>query len=355
MTEKKQQFGESSPATDKWLLSSAMQKLIRRGRSTEAVGIAICLHQLDPNYLRRRLPVIAMEDIGIGGVSLCREVTMVCSSKKWWQENVVETITSLVSGLALSVKSRAACDAFCLTESHPDRSLVQPDFLKRNRDELIDIASRKERPQLERLIALRVLGGITLADGSYRRLSKFDQGALDEVARNLNLSDVARWLIASNAKTSGMSAMLPVVYDLADGAVIKKGRAFPHAMSMVGDIPLCALDMYTRVGKAALQRFYLASPALQDFIQQQAPQGRAIKLINMAMFQIESSLLDRYLSTPELDELKNVTEDAELLALGMTDVASRFAFYDLLCKSAGSLARTRFECLGLDPLKFLSY
>ena len=352
MNAKQKQLDSFSFIPDKWLLSSALHKLIRRGQSVQSIAIALRLHATDPAYLRRRLPIIALEDIGVGELSLCKEVITVCSSKKWWQENSTATITSLVSRLAMAVKSRAACDAFCLTESHMDRSLLQTNLLKVDQYELVDIASCKERPQLDRLIALRVMGGITMTDGSYRRLSKLNVVALDLVAKNLGLSDTVRWLIACNAKTLGMAAMLPVVCDLVDGAIVKKGEAFPYAMSMVNEIPFCAWDMYTRAGKFALKQFYLSSPALQDFLHQQAPRSKAIQLINTAMFQIESSSLDQYSSTHELDKLKKATDDAEILSLGMTDISSRFALYDLLWKSAEELARARLDYLGLDPSTF---
>ena len=51
---------------DKWVLSSAVQKLIRPGNSDRAIHCALRLLQFDPSYLRRRLPVIAYEDIGLG-------------------------------------------------------------------------------------------------------------------------------------------------------------------------------------------------------------------------------------------------------------------------------------------------
>src|SRR5260221_1395547 len=55
----------------KWLLSSAVQKLIRRGRAEQAVKTALALHALDPDYLPRRLPIIAIEDSGFGNPISC--------------------------------------------------------------------------------------------------------------------------------------------------------------------------------------------------------------------------------------------------------------------------------------------
>src|SRR5258708_39704820 len=59
---------------DKWLLSSAVQKLIRRGLAEQAVKTALALHTLDPAYLPRRLPIIAFEDISVGDLEVCFDI-----------------------------------------------------------------------------------------------------------------------------------------------------------------------------------------------------------------------------------------------------------------------------------------
>jgi hypothetical protein len=212
---------------------------------------------------------------------------------------------------------------------------------------LVDMASNSERSQLDRLTALRVLGGITLGDGTYRRLSKFNAQALDQVCQNLAMPDCLRWLVARNAKVAGMAAMLPVVSGLLDGAVVSAGQEFPCSMEMIEGLPLCSLDKYTRSGKVALQRWYAESDALQDFVRQYAPHSRPMPLINMAMFQIESCALDRSVTNPDLEEMKVITDEAELSALGLTDVAHRLPLYRLLMELAGALRRHRLDCLNL--------
>lgn len=76
--------------TDKWLLSSALQKLIRRGRSIDAVVVAHRLHAVDPRYLPRRLPIIAVEDIGVGDLVCCHDAFTLCSESRWWRADAPE-------------------------------------------------------------------------------------------------------------------------------------------------------------------------------------------------------------------------------------------------------------------------
>ncbi len=346
MNENHQQPGVSGFVTDKWLLSSALQKLIRRGQSVQSIAIALRLHQVDPTYLKRRMPIIAMEDIGIGDIAVCQEVFIVCSSSKWWGTDVTKTISLLSSSMANAVKSRSACDAFCLTEVHPDHSSLLPGLLRSDTATLIRIACDVKRSQLHRLLVLRVLGGITVKEnGSYRTLSRCDLPALEAVGAALDIPPTIRWLMARQQKSAGMAAMLPIAFEAAQNAVVLEKQEFPHAMQSLDGIPLCALDQYTQLGKTALRQFYQTSTVLQKFALKHVPRRNPQALINLAMFQAESSLLDRFLSSPKLDELTDTVEEAEMRDLGMVDPANRKELYGLLKSNADHLAPIRMKNL----------
>jgi|GEM_PF-5126371 len=331
-----------SAVVDKWVLSSALQKSIRRGLAAQSQALSIRLHEIDPTYLRKRLPIITLEDIGLADAEVCQKVLEVCGSARWWREPT-ETIESLTTLMATAVKSRGACDAFCLTEVHPDRATVFAKLLPESPDKLIEVACDSGLPTLERLCALRVLGGIK--GDNYRTVSRYNPGALDAIADSLGLPPTVRVLMAGQLKTLGLAAMLPVVYELGQGHTTRQGREFPGAMETVAGIPLCALDQYTRVGKAALKAFYEGSQALKDFVHAHVRNARPQALINLAMFQAESSLLDRYLSSPGLDALNSDTEDAELLELGLADAPLRWPLYGVLSQNAGALTVIRKRML----------
>lgn len=257
-----------------------------------------------------------------------------------------KTIAFLSSSMALAVKSRSACDAFCLTEVHSDRSSLLPDLLRSDSASLIDLTCDLEKSQIDRLLALRVLGGITVKeDGSYRTLSRCDLPALDVVGKQLNLPPSIRWLMARQQKSAGMAAMLPIAFEAAQHAVVLQGREFPHAMDSVDGIPLCALDQYTQLGKTVLKQFYQSSDVLQEFAFKHVFGHSPQPLINLAMFQAESSLLDRYLSSPQLDGLTDATEAAEMRYLGMADPTYRNELYGLLRCNADKLASIRLKSL----------
>lgn len=342
-----QLVSEQPPTTaDKWLLSSALQKLIRRGMVAKAVVAAVKLHQVDPLYLRRRMPIIALEDIGVGDLTVCQEVLSLCSSSQWWADGAVKTVTFLATSMAHAIKSRAACDAFCLTEVSHDRQPLLSKLLKLDASTLVKVACDKCEPRLKRLLALRILGGITLMErGTYQTLSRCNLTALDAVAVELKVPAAVRWLMARQRKTAGMAAMLPVVFEMCHDGSVQLGAMFPRSLDVVEGLPLCTLDQYTQIGKLALKRFYLASEELQDFARLHIPCRAPQPLVNLAMFQRESSLLERYLASPKLDELREDTEEAEMLDMGMIDPANRMKLYQLLGDGADRLAAIRTEIL----------
>lgn len=326
---------------NRWILTSALQKLVRRGRSVEAKAVALALHDLDPEYLRRRLPIIAMEDISIGDIETCCEVISLCSYSHWWKSNPVSTIACAVESLSLAIKSRSACDAFCLTETASTRKNIEAEFLNLDKHRLVDIAVDDKNGHLRQLMALRVLGGISRRErGSYRTIVPIDYQSLQAVCNQLQLPPAVRWLVSQQRKTGGMSAMLPVVWRLASDFLVKQSQPFPHSLEMIEGIPLCSLDMYTQSGKKVLQKFVGTNSEIQDVVWPLVD-GAAQPLLNLAMFQIESSLLDRYVWTPGIEKLHESIESAELMDLGLRAADSRIVVCQVLRQNASELGQLR--------------
>ena len=328
--------------SDRWILSSALQKLIRRGQGDQATAAALRLHQIDQTYLRRRLPVVAVEDVGIGNLGVCDDVVSLCSAAGWWREDVSRTIAFLVLSMACAVKSRAACDALCLAEAHADTPAMMSSLLGAGSEWLVDIAADRSRSQLERMNALRVLGGITIREGNrYRSLSRCNPAALQRVASILSLPPLMHGLMARNTQSDHLAAMLPMVIELSGDAVVKEGRSFPHSLDMISGVSLCALDMHSEVGRGALREFYQSSDLLRGFAARHVRAKSPLRLINMALFHAESSILDRYLSSPGLDALTEDTEREEMRRLGMVDPDHRGELMDIFRAEAGRLAEVR--------------
>ena len=84
----------------------------------------------------------------------------------------------------------------------------------------------------------------------------------------------------------------------------------PSRMATIARTPLCALDMYTQLGKIAVRRLFQSPDVLQNFSLQHVPRANRKPSIKLAMFQTKAALLDGYLSSPEIDELTHISEES---------------------------------------------
>lgn len=100
---------------DKWLLVSCLQKSIRKGFSDLALEYAEKLYELERSYLLYRLSIIALEDIGLGNVSLVNDFLSTEIKKANIEDKGgKDYVLKVVEDLSNSVKDRTACDLMVL-------------------------------------------------------------------------------------------------------------------------------------------------------------------------------------------------------------------------------------------------
>src|SRR5690349_12424897 len=73
-------------AADRWVVSSLLQKSIRRGETQIAQDAAFTLVKLNGAAIWRRLMVIAFEDVGIGSVDALT-TTVAATGDSAWRKN----------------------------------------------------------------------------------------------------------------------------------------------------------------------------------------------------------------------------------------------------------------------------
>jgi len=327
---------------DKWLLSSAVQKLIRRGRADNAVRTALALHALDPAYLPRRLPTIAFEDISIGDLQVCFDVLHVFGNQRFASGTSVSVqrrlIANLVYRLAQSVKSRTACDILSLGMALPEFLTIAKKMAGTSARCLVKIAADRNAPDTRRTIALYVLSGLSVPAGRwYRPISRFNADALNAVAEKLELLPVIAWMMIKGRNTSGLAAMLPLALEAVAsdpaGVQIKhfenrSGNA--GAENSILGVPAFAADMYTSIGKRAIREFakQVKEKHATLFSEMRAPASLS-KLVGMAIFHVEGSKLDRWLENERVSEYRERVERTELKVLGLAPELHQ-KLYDVL-------------------------
>ena len=105
---------------DPWVISSLLQKSIRRGETDVARRCALTFFKLKGSAIWRRLMVIAFEDIGIGSVEALI-MTVAASSDGNWRKRYggdLKLAVHLATVLAEAAKERSA-DYLCEAKDHP--------------------------------------------------------------------------------------------------------------------------------------------------------------------------------------------------------------------------------------------
>ncbi len=322
---------------DKWILSSATQKLIRRGQADDAVETALALHEIDPAYLPRRLPIIAFEDVSIGGLDVCFDVLHVFGAQRYpagtSEQEQRQLIANLVYRLAGAVKSRSACDIFCLGHAELDGTPTAAKMMAASERCLIKIAVDRDAAVTKRAFALHLLSGMSMQEGRWSRaVSRFNADALNAVSEKLDLPPLMAWMIAKGRNTLALAAMLPLVLEATtkrNELRIEKSKL--QTEKLILGLPAYAADQYTRCGRSAIAEFSSMLRLRHPHFFEAIPDARNhAKLVGMAIFHAEGSKLDRWVENQTLAAYREQIEQFELQALGWPESAPRHQVYELL-------------------------
>jgi MgsA AAA+ ATPase C terminal len=260
-----------TPPDQKWLVSSAMQKSIRRGGVDAAVRYALALHALDPRNFWHRLQVIALEDIGLANLLHAAMVIEGARSARFRQQlGELRALAACVTVLASSVKNRSIIDHACSGRS-PSPTISGPRIGEPSRFQAAD------SPFLLRYLA-----------------------------------SAGRWM-------EGLGDHLIPAYELLKDAEVQVGRQAPDpdGDEMVGQYPACAVDWHTREGRRVMIVFAKLPPIAEFFAEH--PDLDRQQALYLAIWSEESVKVDRCLTGLEIAalELEGVLNDWR--KIGVTD------------------------------------
>lgn len=103
----------------KYRMASGLQKMIRRGYTTEAAHMAAAFYDFDKQYFVYRMATIACEDVGIGNVSVVGRFAAVTESGRNFPDER-RVYSALAYDMAAGVKDRNACELVVMhNDSNP--------------------------------------------------------------------------------------------------------------------------------------------------------------------------------------------------------------------------------------------
>ena len=311
----------------KWRASSAMQKAIRQGDVETALRMAQGLWSFDPEYLWRRLPVIAMEDIGVADPALVAAVLWVAGKKQWREQNGghQKVLYCLVDRLARSVKDRSVCDLVCWVT-------YCPDMAEKRKAMFVAVEDAKVRFHLMGglydpavFLADRMLAGWALAGTKSHPGENLPEGVagnmLDVTHAAAGPAVVKAIMTWGSARIrDGMELAYPLIWEMAkkgasptsDGMSQPVWIEKPVGMPMIGNFPSATFDWHCREGKRSLAYFNAACKPIAEFLTQCgiAPTDKKARVLatSSLLFRVEGSQVDRRLWFEGAEDLYDLAE-----------------------------------------------
>ena len=287
-------------SSSKWKVSSALQKCIRRGHDKLAVKyVQALINGGESAYFWRRFPVILLEDVGLGNVELVRQ-GLLASRFSTWRAKVGELKLAswLVKAAASGVKSRSWIDLVCLAHRAPAEVQAQAKALTHGPAAAkYDLLWKRPASPMDLVLHHAVMQDVLkTAEGKEFLLSTDMPKALKSIV-----------LSGSKMSVYDMEAsVFPVWAAMGRVQIIKTVSTELPDPYMVGGVPDWSYDKHTLDGKRAYAYFMVTvkeqlGPLLGE-------RSNGFDVVALALFQIESALLDRNVSSTVLEKLQETND-----------------------------------------------
>jgi hypothetical protein len=305
-------------AADRWVVSSLLQKSIRRGETQIAQNAAFTLMKLNGAAIWRRLMVIAFEDVGVADIDAITAVVAASSDpalRKCCGGNIPIAL-HLAGLLADSSKDRSA-DYLVGAKDHP----ALADFARTIRDAsaeamLLAVGDQalslptKAIPALFAAVpqddAVRDRAGLDRLLGAYREL-----GVPEEL--------LAATEIAAARTREPITVMVPLIWLAAQASrVAHVSDCSVPSLVQMGDVPLYALDQHTRLGREAIWRFAREHPAVRWCLTHYVPERCWRRVAYVAAFYVDGAPVAQRLMWDQSETLEAFGIERDLHYAGIS-------------------------------------
>jgi hypothetical protein len=302
---------------DPWVVSSLLQKSIRRGETEIARCAALTLFNHRGSSLWRRLMVIAFEDVGIGGLDVVT-MTVAAAGDSAWRKNHggdLKLAVYLAGLLAEAPKDRSA-DYLCDARDHP----MVADFWRAM--EKVNLESRLShlRDQALGLPQRAVAALSALGIGSRGEISRGTGGleALLATFRELGVPEelVAATGIAAARTREPITAMVPLIWLAARNSENRVCDCAVPPLVQADDVPLYALDKHTRLGREAIWRFACENDPVRACLARFIPASQRRSAAYVAAFYVDAAPIARRLMWDQSEALEAFGIERDLIHAG---------------------------------------
>jgi len=329
---------------DPWIISSLLQKSIRRGEIEIAQRAALTLFKMRGSAIWRRFMVIAFEDVGIGSVDAVTTTVAAGSNAACRRAcgGDLRVAVHLARVLADAPKDRSA-DYLAEAKDHPTlasfalamASASIAARLSNVRDKALDLPHRA--------VAAWYASGI--GDGSAH---KCDLGELLAVFRDLGVPEdlAVATDVAAGRTREPITVMVPLIWLAAATSQQRSVCDCPvPPLAKAGDVPLYALDEHTRLGREAIWRLACENDGVRTCLERFVPASRRRRAANVAAFYADAALFARRLMWDQSRSLETFGTERDLLHAGVPEEGIR-SLLEAVRANLGHLNELRTQILG---------
>jgi hypothetical protein len=301
---------------DPWIVSSLLQKSIRRGETEIAERAALTLFRLRGSAIWRRFMVIAFEDVGIGSVDAVMMAVAAGSDAALRKAcgGDLHVAVHLAGVLAQAPKDRSA-DHLAGAKDHP----ALAEFARATATAAIGARLSTVRARAldlpRQAVAVWFASGVGGGDGIAR-------GNLEKLLALFRDSGVPEdFIVATDVAAARtrepITVMVPLIWLAAAASQQSVCDCPVPPLTRAGDVPLYALDEHTRLGREAIWRLACENDGVRACLERFVPASRRRRAANVAAFYADAAPVARRLMWDRSGSLETFGTERDLLLAGV--------------------------------------
>ena len=304
---------------DPWIVSSLLQKSIRRGETAIAQQAALTFFRQRGSAIWRRFMVIAFEDVGVGNIDALTTVVAAGSDAGLRKAcGGDDRVAIYIAGVLAGVPKDRSADCLVGSKDHPA---------------LASFAQRMASASLAAKLSSVRIGTLFLTQRAVAAWSALSIGPRGEISggttsveallasfRDLGAPEdlLVATAIAAGRTREPITVMVPLIWLAASESQQTGVRdcAVPP-MVMAAGVPLYALDEHTRLGREAIWRFAGENEDLRTCLERFVPASRRRRAANVAAFYSDAAPVAKRLVWDQSEALEAFGIERDLLHAGV--------------------------------------
>ncbi len=296
---------------DRWIASSCMQKSIRRGNVKTAQRAALAYWMQDKRSFWNRLGIVCMEDCGVASPDLIVQTLTISNAPAWRaKHNDWKVAAYLVRRMCETVKIRLCDEMYSIAGSAPEYQAYRQVMGKASNETLADNVLHDGTSLPEKAISLWLLAGSKRypADNMPERNASL-YAAVDALRSLHAPHDLTEACIASLRRSQYPLALFtPLLWTELQRHSLTEVQDQFQPSPVEQDIPLIALDGFTRIGKHSFAQLQKTIPGLKPFTTRQTA---------LSAFFSEGYCVNQRLTSTSLEAYRTAGEIIDIEAAGL--------------------------------------